>query len=189
MFLLKLIPRNISFIGSAFTFHNVSIKTSFTAHSYKKQTQFTFHNVSIKTRDFGNLLGKLAHKFTFHNVSIKTCDKCIYIQRLCYLHSTMFLLKLWITIFQKAWKANLHSTMFLLKLILIEYIHLNGLNLHSTMFLLKQKWVTDELKRISHLHSTMFLLKHGWITENIVGLARFTFHNVSIKTGGCRCCY
>ena len=92
MFLLILYPAEPDvFSDIEFTFHNVSINTSFSGACADSETVFTFHNVSINTT-----LSMRSHafifKFTFHNVSINT--DWLYSRRIYgrYLHSTMFLL-------------------------------------------------------------------------------------------------
>ena len=62
---------SFSIFFSAFTFHNVSIKSLEHLRVKLSEIYFTFHNVSIKSdiyrRPAGNKRG-----FTFHNVSIKS---------------------------------------------------------------------------------------------------------------------
>ena len=142
---------------------------------------FTFHNVSIKTccwvfyrlRDY---------TFTFHNVSIKTnIRNCVL--RCCWnLHSTMFLLKHLHLHVLRFHAVHLHSTMFLLKLQASDASRIADMNLHSTMFLLKpiHRWIASNFQ--DHLHSTMFLLKPKNACWQRQLTAKFTFHNVSIKT-------
>ena len=72
MYLLNRFPQGCGCIlSTAFTFHNVSIKSADgNGRSYGSGT-FTFHNVSIKSwRDCGDC--KHHNDFTFHNVSIKS---------------------------------------------------------------------------------------------------------------------
>ena len=58
-------------IASLFTFHYVSIKSSFHHYANPPTTPFTFHYVSIKS--VYNVLTVLrTYAFTFHYVSIKS---------------------------------------------------------------------------------------------------------------------
>ena len=57
------------------------------------------------------------------------------------------------------------------------------LHLHSTMFLLKRLYRLSSGGSERNLHSTMFLLKPKTRRRRKTRSVRFTFHNVSIKTG------
>ena len=57
-----------------FTFHNVSINTSFHWLFRNPEILFTFHNVSINTWNTNEGF-RTAISFTFHNVSINTLLK------------------------------------------------------------------------------------------------------------------
>ena len=71
MFLLKPDRSDYAEHLSAFTFHNVSIKTRAGTAGKTPGSPFTFHNVSIKTCVLIVFQRQFSH-FTFHNVSIKT---------------------------------------------------------------------------------------------------------------------
>ena len=97
----------------SFTFHNVSINTVTNSYPVSRNALFTFHNVSINTFSFPTADAVL-HDFTFHNVSINTeklAQNPIWQHPL---HSTMFLLILFITFVPIISAISLHSTMFLL---------------------------------------------------------------------------
>ena len=75
-----------------FTFHHVSIKTNITHLEHIQYIVFTFHHVSIKTRRTWE--NKKARKvFTFHHVSIKTASEIEVTTESTNSHSTMYLLK------------------------------------------------------------------------------------------------
>ena len=71
--------------------------------------------------------------FTFHYVSIKTLCKIFFQLTLFDLHSTMYLLKLFLNSSMELMLWDLHSTMYLLKLIVRKLSIMNYENLHSTM--------------------------------------------------------
>ena len=120
--------------------------------------------------------------FTFHNVSIKTLLALTLSVSERTLHSTMFLLKPTFAESVINPESSLHSTMFLLKPFQSNLRLLPHTALHSTMFLLKQKPPTVTGLALAPLHSTMFLLKRSEKHPGRKETARFTFHNVSIKT-------
>ena len=92
MFLLiHILIEEVSLIGFAFTFHNVSINTVLSAEIIKAMCLFTFHNVSINTETMQVLT-------VIHST----------------LHSTMFLLIRLSRTRQDLLLMSLHSTMFLL---------------------------------------------------------------------------
>ena len=71
---------NVYSITLQFTFHHVSIKTTFTHFSTPFLYEFTFHHVSIKTCNLA-LTESVADEFTFHHVSIKTAHPPRTLQR------------------------------------------------------------------------------------------------------------
>ncbi len=101
-----------------------------------------------------------------------------------HLHSTMFLLKL-VTFCI----TTLSPTLFTFHNVSIKTRHafcvdLRTVNhLHSTMFLLKRLYRLSSGGSERNLHSTMFLLKPKTRRRRKTRSVRFTFHNVSIKTG------
>ena len=98
--------------------------------------------------------------FTFYNIYIKTNNK-YYVAKIYFdLHSTIFILKLFQTLFFLHYQANLHSTIFILKPMLK----------HSFANLSK------------YLHSTIFILKQNIILFSPLTFI-FTFYNIYIKTG------
>ncbi len=75
----------------------------------------------------------------------------------------------------------LHSTMYLLKL-----YFLNNTKHCSSLFTFHHVSIKTytgfrQIARLKYLHSTMYLLKRG-IPEKYGGISIFTFHHVSIKT-------
>ena len=98
-----------------FTFHYVSIKTTFAKWRGISCALFTFHYVSIKTRDAFSFAAYTL-LFTFHYVSIKTNMNMCYTHAFRHLNSTMYLLKLCCVLKKFACNFYLHSTMYLLKL-------------------------------------------------------------------------
>ena len=114
MFLLIRISLPTRFTGFiVFTFHNVSINSRLNKENYPDYYVFTFHNVSINSPST-EIRGVKMEVFTFHNVSINS--------NLVSERRTVIL--------------NLHSTMFLLILFVAEPVMIIQPDLHSTMFLL-----------------------------------------------------
>ena len=118
--------------------------------------------------------------FTFHYVSIKT--KSLFYQVAChiYLHSTMYLLKLYGYNHSQAFEVHLHSTMYLLKLELpANYpespsftFHYVSIKTFLSIFVkakpsiftfhyvsIKTLWDNVSFPFVDNLHSTMYLLK------------------------------
>ena len=99
---------------------------------------------------------------------------------------------------------DLHSTMYLLNLFLVCFWFPTFVYLHSTMYLLNQlpsaqmqrgvPWFTfhyvsiksinptQHLNQIYYLHSTMYLLNLHGLVFPFLPQAQFTFHYVSIKS-------
>ena len=104
-------------------------------HSIRHWPQFTFHNVSINTTFCLNST-RAVLSFTFHNVSINTYSAGLITSFFSHLHSTMFLLIQWFTCFlyDTTGKFTFHNVS------INTYLVAPGtsvlLNLHSTMFLL-----------------------------------------------------
>ena len=99
-------------------------------------------------------------KFTFHNVSINSVTMDTAQAKSFNLHSIMYLLIPRSTQNRLHCHLNLHSIMYLL-------IHLNS-----------RRGKTNK----RHLHSIMYLLIPSTSDKNGLGIARFTFHNVSINS-------
>ncbi len=160
MYLLKHNPILCSIpLQSTFTFHYVSIKTVFSISYNLVNSRFTFHYVSIKTNAVSEA-AQLQQQFTFHYVSIKTIAADLSKTELANLHSTMYLLKHYLSSVFLHLKHNLHSTMYLLKpnasfifsqqksIFTFHYVSIKTIvvihsysykkNLHSTMYLLKR---------------------------------------------------
>ena len=99
-----------------------------------------------------------------------------------YLHSTMYLLKLFpqrfeilgINVFTFHYVSIKTSYPYVMP---CRYIYL-----HSTMYLLKRTLPIYNDRVLFNLHSTMYLLKPSAFSQQSFTLSRFTFHYVSIKT-------
>ena len=123
-----------------------------------------------------------ARLFTFHYVSIKSVINLHICRNFRYLHSTMYLLNLYLFSRMGCKYQNLHSTMYLLNLADAINILVHVLNLHSTMYLLNHSSKGRCIKWVNDLHSTMYLLNRDSFDMNIVPESSFTFHYVSIKS-------
>ena len=99
-----------------------------------------------------------ARLFTFHYVSIKSVINLHICRNFRYLHSTMYLLNLYLFSRMGCKYQNLHSTMYLLNLADAINILVHVLNLHSTMYLLNRRQYVPRYSSLYHLHSTMYLL-------------------------------
>ena len=122
--------------------------------------------------------------FTFHDVSINTTLCRLPTAVIHPLHSTMFLL-IRVLRLPEIWSSEqpLHSTMFLLILRCPQEPAAVSVSLHSTMFLLIHDCLRENSLNIVALHSTMFLLIR--IKKQMKSqVLHFTFHDVSINTGG-----
>ena len=123
--------------------------------------------------------------FTFHDVSINTSD---FIDTMTFdrsLHSTMFLLILRCPQEPAAVSVSLHSTMFLLIHDCLRENSLNIVALHSTMFLLIR--IKKQMKsQVLHFTFHDVSINTGGRTWKAGFDSNFTFHDVSINTVRCR---
>ena len=142
---------------------------------------FTFHHVSIKT-SYDLLYKEPGTTFTFHHVSIKTFN--IHQQRNIHpnSHSTMYLLKPQKPINHHINVINSHSTMYLLKLDPVTVRSVTFPHSHSTMYLLKLntfKELSIKVYEFTFHHVSIKTIVSTWTPPLLL---EFTFHHVSIKT-------
>ena len=189
-----------------FTFHNVSIKSKTTESTDAAVYDFTFHNVSIKSRtDSGRKSGdKPLHSTMYLLNPQKVWDR---FDRAVPLHSTMYLLNLGaarrrasikdFTFHNVSIKSGIRKrtakirSAFTFHNVSIKSVYApaqwpQGFALHSTMYLLNPGLRKIARRRWSSLHSTMYLLNLFLYSCQYLSESPFTFHNVSIKSGGAK---
>ena len=120
-------------------------------------------------------------QFTFHYVSIKSVINFHVCRNFRYLHSTMYLLNLFVERIYSVYTQFTFHYVSIKSHFTIRTIF--GSNLFTFHYVSIKSYLTSLLMLIiNHLHSTMYLLNHCLSCLVCVSECRFTFHYVSIKS-------